>query len=248
MRLFPSLHDAILEIRRDLVKSPIVSSNRVQHMIVDQRTVEATCYSYAIMTETFPKFCLQLVELGAEHFPFWKENRYQLGEWLAHELNSRVNEDGPVSDPPEAYHPTLQNMQEGADWSYHYGERLVGWKMCIAAQLDAFPTTRRAFWPIFHPIDAIRANRPTRIPCTLGYYWTLRPEPDMPKSLLLECTLLQRSCDFEKYWLSDVWLAYMMTLDLKTQLSPEDYEVKMGNFNHVIMSFHRFLPEGEEVY
>lgn len=248
MRLFPSLNDAILEIRRDLVKSPIVDSNRVQHMIVDQRTAEATCYSYAIMTEDFPTTRWDLIGTGRKHFPFWEDNQFQLAEWLAHELNSRTSNFGFSAEPPEEYHPTLRDMKEGGDWSYHYSERLIGWKTCIANQLVSFPTTRRAFWPIFHPIDAIRANRPTRVPCTLGYYWTLRPKPNAEGYLLLECTLLQRSCDFEKYWLSDVWLAYMMTLDLKSYLLPDEYIVEMGNFNHMIMSFHRFIPEGEEVY
>lgn len=248
MRLFSSLEDAILEIRRDLVKSPIVPSNRVQHMIVDQRTAEATCYSYAVMTNNFPMHPQELTSLGAEHFPFWEEHCLELNEWLRWELHSRIFNFGFLADPPEALHPTLKDMKEGSDWSYHYGERLTGWKSCIGSQLESYPTTRRAYWPIFHPIDAIRANKPTRIPCTLGYYWTLRPEPDVDNSLLLECTLLQRSCDFEKYWLSDVWLAYMMTLELQTCVHFEDYQVKRGNFNHVIMSFHRFIPEGEEVY
>lgn len=248
MRLFTSLEDAILEIRRDLVKSPIVESNRVQHLIQHQRTAEATGYSYSVMADGFPRHRNDLVDLGSKYFPFWKENHPELRQWLPAELQTRVSDYGHTAEPPEIYHPTLKNMAEGEDWSYHYGERLMGWKSCIANQLESFPTTRRAFWPIFHPMDAIRANRPTRVPCTLGYYWTLRPEPDHDKSLLLECTLLQRSCDFEKYWLSDIWFAYMMTTDLLFKLDIDDHHIKLGNISHMILSFHRFLPEGEEIY
>jgi len=60
---------------------------------------------------------------------------------------------------------------------------------------------------------------------------------------------LQRSCDFSKYWLTDVWMARQFQKSVLELVNQEVRdEIHLGSFTHFIISFHRFLLPGEEDY
>lgn len=248
MRIYQNLSDAILEIRRDLYKSPKVPSQRVQNEVTEGGLMaEATNYSYSIMGSGMPSMIDGLVKLAAKHFPFWADHADELNIWLLYERASRLYSSSMDGSPPEFFHPTLSGMVEGNHWGYTYQERLNNWASSIAATLNRNPESRRAFWPIFQPLDAVRSGALTRIPCTLGYQWMIRPDPSgiEGESDWLEVTMISRSVDFDKYWISDIWLAHQLTGYLNVRLN-KGYRI--GTISHFITSFHRFINPDEETF
>lgn len=241
MRLFDSLAEAISEIRRDLYKSPLVFSERVQGIEKPRRAHETLNYVYTIAdTETLPRGPRALANIGAMNFPFWKEDHDRIEEWLTVQLEARLTPYQHVTDDSDKIHPELARFIEGNAFAYNYAERMVGMYDVVSNTLLHQPTSRRAFWPIFTPHDAMRMEQMTRIPCTLGMDFMLREIPG--HGPVLHCTLIQRSVDFEKFWLSDVWFAVQAQRKLAQMLGEQ-----MGQFTHTIISFHAFEPD-EEVY
>lgn len=246
MRSFFNIREAVSEIRRDLSKSPSLISTRVQQR-TDLRlnTTESLGYDYTIY-EIPDLSASELVELGKEcDFEFYKTTpKINLINWLESELIARRFPEQEVTNPTghEKYHPALATTKEGNHYSYTYPERLLGMRNQIVNVLANSPDSRRAFWPIFQPIDAVRTGAPTRVPCSLGYEFMIRKVggEDQRKLLMF---YLERSCDFEHFWLSDVWFA----VKLQQQIADE-LKISRGIFSHYIISLHRFSEEGEEIY
>jgi thymidylate synthase len=110
----------------------------------------------------------------------------------------------------------------------------------VIAALRKNRDSRRVFWPIFRPEDAIRAGAPTRIPCSLGYQFVLRELAGDERLLLF---YLSRSVDFDTFWLSDLWLAHKMQVHVAGELS-----TNVGYLSHFIISFHSFAVNDQEIY
>lgn len=241
MRLFETLGEAISEIRRDLYKGPVVFSERVQGIEKPRKAHETLNYVYTIAdTETIPHGAKTLVKIGAMNFPFWNDDRAAMEEWLTVQLEARMNPQSHVTDDSDRIHPELARFLEGNTFAYNYAERMVGMFDIVGHTLSTQPTTRRAFWPIFTPHDAVRMEQMTRIPCTLGMDFILRDIPG--HGPVLHCTLVQRSVDFEKFWLSDVWFAVQAQRKIAAEIGHP-----VGQLTHTIISFHAFEPD-EEVY
>ena len=244
-RFFENLTEATEEIRRDLAKGIRIDFTRVQ-----QRTGEhlpgreRTGYEYTVLNG-IPTDPEELIFFGQTHgFPLYqtKPDRDAMAEWLFLETNQRL---WPMSYNPndpalEKLHPALRSTLEGNWPSYLYRERMVGAVEMMAKTLAGSSDTRRAYWPIFQPVDSFRASAPTRIPCSLGYQLMLRQQNNR---VLLLMTYLQRSADFDHFWLSDVFLAHQFQLRVSAQLN-----VECGSFTHYILSFHSFKVEGSEIY
>ena len=94
------------------------------------------------------------------------------------------------------------------------------------------PDSRRVYWPIFRTKDSLRAGAPSRIPCSLGYQAMIRKVGGTDHLIL---TYLQRSADFDRFWLSDIWLARKFQLNLAEAL-----QIQGGALIHFIISFHSF--------
>lgn len=261
MRVFETLQEAIPEIRRDLGKSPTVKTSRVQHLeISDFVAREAMNYGYTILGEGIPDDPQALMKIWQDEFPeFVGRDGSTLQLWLQKEIQSRVHSErfyagGAYTDSsPESLHPTLQNMLEGNHVSYSYRERLVGAVDQICYALLQNPDSRRVYWPIFREVDALRSADLTRIPCSLGYQLMIRDVPGQGPRLHL--TYISRSCDFDKYWISDIWFANKfqrailrrLTLDWdgRPGVLPE---LKLGGTSHFILSLHRFEDADEELF
>jgi hypothetical protein len=247
MRLFTSLHEAASEIQRDLFKSPKVISTRVQNRAGLSLTGrEQFGYTYAL-DALVPETPQEIVRFGQEHnFPLYVQEPIAMKDWLSREMNARLD---PGFDlgwaPADSRNPALRTTYEGLAPSYTYRERLVGMMESFIASLTVSLDTRRAFWPMFRPEDSMRAPLPTRVPCTLGYQPLVRDVGGIPTLMFF---YLQRSCDFDNFWLSDVWFAKMIQRDLIRKLHWRHHEVAEGLLVHFIISFHSFFTEGTEVY
>lgn len=243
MRVFDTLQQAALEIRRDLAKGTQMDFSRVQqHVGVSLPGRERTSYEYTVRGEGFPASQFDLVRLGAEMgFKPFKEHPQEMGWWLDHELDQRIHPGSYLGcQPSELSNPLLRSTVEGNFFSYTYRERLLGMKESLLAALMKSPDSRRAFWPIFRPEDAIRASEATRIPCSLGYEAMLRQVDGKTKLMFF---YLQRSCDFDRFWLSDIWMAAQIGGYLARELGTE-----LGAVHHYILSLHSFETDLQEIY
>lgn len=257
MRLFPDLRSAMLEIRRDLTRAPKIQGHTVQSVPDNRLFNEAINYQYGILADGFPEEPEELVDLAREDLPFWDRYPKELELWVNAELNARIGAgENRLHVPVDDLNPELAKFREGGTWAYSYNQRMLGWSEAMTHALST-PNTRRAYWPIYHPMDAVRAHLHTRIPCTLGYQWTARPmvptvmesEPSADYLWTLEGTILQRSCDFERFWISDIWFTYALTQVLMDRLNVLQGQMfNPGYVYHNIISFHRFIEPTEEIY
>lgn len=241
-RIFQTLEEAALEIRRDLSKGPQIAFSRVQqHTQVDVPGRERTSYEYAIMGG-IPETSQALVEFGQSHgFAPYLDHPSEMKSWLDLELHNRLFPQVHASEKPtELDNPLLISTIEGNWPSYTYRERMMGAITALEAALEVSLDTRRAFWPIFLPQDAYRAGYPTRVPCSLGYEVMLRQVDDDTK---LQIFYLERSCDFDRFWLSDVWFAYQIG-----RFIAANFGYSMGPVYHYIISFHSFTVDMHEIY
>jgi len=253
MRIFPTVREALLEIRRDVYKSPEVPSSRVQSVVTEHgRTHEAVYYSYGVKAAGIPYTPAELVEVVAPILPFWEQNRQAMINWLGRELDVRIGGflgmDGlmgiSTEQSAESYHPELAKYFEGNEASYYYMDRLYGGAPAMIKALSQ-EGSRRAYWPIFREEDAIRAHRLTRIPCTLGYNWLIRPSTFLGSGWIMDAGIQQRSCDFDKFMISDLWFTYRLTTALAENFPVDhsfyDADVELDMVYHHAISLHAFI-------
>lgn len=241
MRVFETLADAADELRRDVYKGAPLTSTRVQQRTgIELPGRERLAYTYSILGG-WPNGAADLVALGANlGFKPYVEHPAEMLQWLCAERTNRLYLFPPHDHKPELLHPALKTTLEGNWPSYTYPERLIGADETMIQALREQPDSRRAFWPIFRPEDAGRMGAPTRIPCSLGYQAMLRQVGGSTRLILF---YLQRSADFDNFWLSDIWLARQFQEHLA-----HDLDVAPGQLVHMVISLHSFEVEGSEVY
>ncbi len=249
MRVFEDLQTAESEIRRDLSKGAIVTSTRVQQKTgLKLQGRERLGYQYSILE--VPTNLDEIMEFGKDHFEVYREHAPLIRGWYEDEIMRRLNpldyyleelDEEPVGETSEELHPLLKTTFEGNFPSYTYQARLTGAVELLTRALGKNPDTRRAFWPIYTPTDAQRMGDPTRIPCSLGYMPMIRDLGDGTNRLVM--FYLERSCDFDHFWLSDVYLAHLFQSKIASMLG-----IPTGAFIHFIISFHSFTVETQEVY
>lgn len=236
MRIFDDTQMLIEEIRRDIFKSPIMVSSRVQANEIELKAHEAMNYSYAIHGDSLPTDHYGLAKLGAKYFETWQDVP-QMVAWLALEQHSRfqpLDKTSRYGTNPEKFHPILKEHKEGGHYAYTYRERMIGMLPAMESVLAKDLYSRRAYWPIFEQRDSHRASDLTRIPCSLGLHFAIREIA--LKSPQLHVTNYQRSCDFNKFFLSDLWFTVCAQRLLAKRL-----DVACGLVHHNILSLHAFL-------
>jgi hypothetical protein len=252
MRVFSTLKEAISEIRRDVYKGTPLTSSRVQQRVGETLPGrERLAYSYSILGSGFPANEEALISL-AQAEGFEKFSDPNVPDWLKFEKLERTHAitnlgHAPGDEATEACHPALMDTFEGNWLSYRYNERLFGCLEAMEAALRHTPDSRRAYWPIYLPQDSLRASAPTRVPCSLGYQAMIRR---VGEEQHLMWVYLSRSCDFDTFWLSDIWFAHKMQEALCSRLRTHGQfaDLKVGQVVHFIVSFHSFEVEGTEVY
>lgn len=250
MRIFQTLQEAYDEVGRDLAKGPIVESTRVQNMAID--TLARERFGYSFMIQQMPQNVHEFVDIWAKFQPVMSEEKLSAYKgWIINELFARLHPIGSLAlGPAEKGHPALAQVQEGKHWSYTYAERMVGMLEVLATDLYYHPDTRRAFWPVFHPEDAFRANAKTRIPCTLGYDFMIREVNGVPQLL---CFYIMRSSDYDTFLLSDLFFASRLQAALCEKLrSMPDFNYKdtlvQGGLVYFSASLHSFTVGEIEIY
>jgi len=250
MRLFQTIEEAASEIERDIAKSPIIKTTRVQNIAKVATLHEALDYSYSVVDiHQNPQ---DIVSLGCR-LGFWSiDQQGLLLTWLQRERDVRLDWDpGALT---ELLHPHLNALIQTGEGpgplepDYSYTDRLRFSISTVAKLLSDFPDTRRGYVPIFQPEDMVRATRMVRIPCSLGYQVMIRRVDGIPH---LHLTYLQRACDFKKFWLTDLWLAREWQRAVVRRIKliaswPGFNEIVCGNTTHFITSLHSFIDD--EVY
>jgi len=246
MRLFTTFDEAASEIRRDLAKSPQVKANQVQgHQTQPVSIHEALNYSFTVKMLGIPLDAREFVQDAAIHFRWMKDPEVmeQLIAWMEMQKWERIRFTArDWKDPSDLNHPLLGKVAKESGLSYIYGERMIGMIDAMGNALFGDITSRRAFWPIFQPGDAIRAGSPIRIPCTIGYHATIRTTPGTGPQL--HWTTLMRSCDFESFWATDLWMGRALAQQLLDSYLKLDST--LGMLSMQILSFHSY--ETEEIY
>ena len=250
MRLFQNLSEAESEIRRDIAKGTPVESSRVQQRTgLKLQGRERVSYNYSIQElgngsdGELDTSAPALAKFGHQRgFPLYQGRVLEMAYWLDEERIARLHPYANLSGShvTEKLNPALQTTYEGNHPSYTYLERLMGALPILVNTIRRNPDTRRAFWPIYQPQDAIRSAEPTRIPCSLGYELMLRSVGNHQELMMY---YLERSCDFDNFWLSDVWLARQFQIEAAKQL-----DVAPGQLIHYIISFHSFQVDDQEIY
>lgn len=225
MRTFIDIRTAGKEICRDLYKAPIVETERAQGTLLAGATHELLMYSYVLSNLPSLEDTIELLKIE-----FSDSSRVSL--WLKRELDDRLAAlfGEKIRESSDDLHPELQKIPDELR-GYTYQERLFRKLSGVQYQFRMDLHNRRAFVPIFHPGDL---SSPERVPCSLGYQYIYR-------SGLLHCIYLQRSCDFERFWPSDVYFAGAILKEVAAAL-----KLRSGYLYHTIISLHSYI--NEEVY
>ncbi len=250
MKVYETMGEAASEIKRDISKSPAEASASVQGIEAEHTVQEAMFYSYTL--KDIPLLPSELVKIAKDEnlLPQVDEVERWM-DWLEIERRARLHwRPGALT---ELAHPELSKLVEPEGESdYTYADRLAFALPILAGILQKNPTTRRAYWSIWDKEDYYSVPRDKRVPCSLGYQFLIR---DIGGTLHLHMVYLQRSCDYQRYWLSDVWLAREFQRVLLDRIntsssleSPKDFspKIKLGYFTHFITSLHMFVDE--EIY
>lgn len=97
------------------------------------------------------------------------------------------------------------------------------------------PGTRQAFFAIWHPHD--QSNNGVRLPCTIGYHFTIR-------NGMLNITYLIRSCDAFRHFKNDIYMTVRLAQYVVNELNTKyGFNLIPGLMNMWIGSFHCFNSE-----
>ncbi len=229
MRVFLNVLEADSEIDRDLSKAPVVSSSRVQGSATlageDLKAHEIMAYTYSILTPPSLEETVSLLQVRGY-------SAHKARAWLLEEMEDRClgfSEGVSKEVSPDLLHDSLSKID---DLNYRYSQRLANQLTGVLNEFLADPYNRRMYVPIFEKDDTGSGKR---IPCSLGYQFMLREN--------LNIIYNQRSCDFGRFWISDVYFAFALL-----KFTSRILEAPLGMLVHFVSSFHRFTNVSREVY
>lgn len=123
--------------------------------------------------------------------------------------------------------PACPNYKTLSGIRYEYGDL-----QDVVNLLKNDPTTRQAFLPVWFPEDT-GATHGKRVPCTIGYHFTIRNNK-------INITYYIRSCDFLRHFRDDIYLAVCL-VDWVRQLVNTNLE--LGTYTMHIGNLHIFEYE-----
>jgi len=124
-------------------------------------------------------------------------------------------------------------------FSYSYAERMQEQLPYIIRELKSKPNTRQAVMTMYDKHnDMLHWGGKDRVPCSLTYQFLLRED----KLVLI---YNQRSCDFIKFFPSDVWLTVQLLKHVAYKIGKEP-----GQFIHFLGSLHAFAGDlkGKDIF
>lgn len=232
MRIFQDCLEMVKEVERDLFEMGVCyESETVQDKKLEgnaRTTIEL--FGYAYMLSAFNKL--------DEMLDYMKSNK----NWVYAEADERAyiftGGDKKLLNPGEAWKHNAsfweRFLRDGC-FSYTYPERM-GWQVpYIMNELKRRPNSRQAMVTIYSAErDIMNIGGRDRVPCSLGYQMTIR-------NGRLNMVYFQRSCDFLKFFASDVYLAMDFMSRCATELN-----IPIGHFCHFLGSLHAFKIDMEK--
>jgi thymidylate synthase len=221
----------------------------------------------AIIEIDIPEFDSELQYLVRPNLP-WAEDHFQ----------ERIS-GKPLNPPPSsAWWPYAQadngEHKEGQLFSHTYPERFwpkqagqvqyyrdeqygnqglrysLGDLQDVVKQLVNDPYTRQAYLPVFFPEDT-GATSNQRVPCSLGYHFTIRPgRDDWGPRQLLHVNYFMRSCDIMRHMVDDLYMAARLGQWMRDQVElvgeyaeREIPGLGMGTLTMFMSSLHLFVGD-----
>lgn len=248
-------------LQTDLVTAKPVDIGEWQSQKIDQPMHELfnVCFTMPI-----PETDVELAKWTGAHLP-WAEDHFQ----------ERVSGQ-PLNPPPsEEYWPFAQKVnrahksEEGGKFSHTYPERFwpkqanpetlepgarerfgirfeYGDLQDVVNQLTNSSHTRQAYLPIFFPEDT-GAVHGKRVPCTLGYQFTIRKGA-------LHITYFMRSTDLLRHFQDDIYLAGRLAQWVVREINNINYEeyeesfpLKVGTLTFHTVNMHIFAADVEMI-
>lgn len=196
MRIYSNPMEMVREVERDLFEMGVrYQSDTVQDQEVKgdpgYRTIELTGYQYSLKNPSLEDLTEVIRYLGGN------------AQWALHEMNERVcgsYNPGEAWKVNEESRKTWEPFLRNGRFSYSYPERLNYQLGYVVKELMDHPNTRQAVMTMYdvHQ-DLMNWGGLDRVPCSLTYQFILRNG---------ELTLIysQRSCDFMRFFASDVYI------------------------------------------
>jgi len=223
MRIYQSCIDAADELKRELKEMGIeYQSDTVQDKYVgddpNYKTLELMAYSY----------CIQKFDDLEELLKHQNANI----EWVHRECFERLRIELYDKNPGYAWKsnenfwkPFLRN----GCFSYSYSERWLTQIPYIIKELKERPNTRQAIISMYESTkDMMNWGGCDRVPCSLTYQFFIRRNR-------LHVIYSQRSCDFNLFYASDVYLTINLLMHIAEAIGAD-----VGYFYHNIGSLHTF--------
>jgi len=237
MRIFTNAVEMVNEVERDLFEMGTrYQSSTVQDQQVGDdpnfQTLELTGYDY-MLTDFDDKNLEDMVKYNGKINTAWlyNENQERLyglaGESLNPGLAWRSNS--------EFWGKFIRN----GVFSYSYAERMQEQLPYVIRELQNKPNTRQAVMTMYDKHnDMLHWGGRDRVPCSLTYQFLLRED----KLVLI---YNQRSCDFVKFFSSDVWLTTLLLKHVASKIGKEP-----GQFIHFLGSLHAFAGDlkGKDIF
>jgi len=242
MRIYQNPVEMVKEVERDLFEMGVrYHTETVQDKFVGDdpgyRAIELTGYAYSL-TASFDNVRLEQMMKYLNGNVEWAKR-----EEVERLLGTRENAGprGPLN-PGESW--KLDSGKWGkfirdGKFSYSYGERWQAQLPYVIDELKRRPTTRQAIMTMYdvHQ-DMMNWGGRDRVPCSISYQFVLRNG---------NLTLIynQRSCDFMKFFASDVYLTTRLLQHVASEINATP-----SRFVHFIGSLHAFAKdlEGRNIF
>lgn len=237
MRIYQNIPEMIKEIERDLYEMGITyESETVQDKKVsgaEAQTLELFGYSYAL--DPAPRAAMVNFYESFQHLGCSPEHQ----SWVVVEAIERVDHKACLGFK----NPGVAWEADGAFWSkfirdgvfsYSYAERWQAQLPYIIEELRRRPNTRQAIITMYdwHQ-DIMNFGGRDRVPCSLTYQFILRGDR-------LSVIYNQRSCDFLKFFLADVYFTCALLDYVATRVGAKTHKMI-----HFLGSLHAFKADLE---
>lgn len=140
-----------------------------------------------------------------------------------------VNPGSAWKEDPDRWYPLLN---EQGEMDYSYNSRLNTWRGIdnVVDELSNNHDTRRAYLPVFFPIDTPSITLETMIPCILGYQFSI------DKNDNIDVTAMVRSCDIANCLRNDIWLAHNLLKHVVGRVEG----TSVGGITFYIANLHKY--------
>lgn len=227
MRIYSNPAEMVREVERELFEM----GTRYQTMTVqdqnvennpDFMTIELNGYSYSLTGFENGKMKEMIDYLKGNH------------RWIHDEFIERIFPTVPMN-PGTAYQVWpdrwVQFLRDGK-FAYTYGERWSWQLPYVIDELARRPTSRQAIMTMYDAHqDIMNWGGRDRVPCSISYQFLIRDGK-------LDLIYNERSCDFMKFFVSDVAITCMLLMHVANILN-----VGFGKFVHNIGSLHAFAGD-----